>query len=103
MIRRPPRSTLFPYTTLFRSRAPRAGVLLRHAVPGNRPSDPMLDDRRALDPSTQTQPLCKGCLGPKCKACIGTSHLKTKGAAPATWGGKQSLTIDRVILLGHRP
>src|SRR2546430_5507440 len=25
MIRRPPRSTLFPYTTLFRSRASRAG------------------------------------------------------------------------------
>src|SRR5258708_25302505 len=25
MIRRPPRSTLFPYTTLFRSRATRAG------------------------------------------------------------------------------
>src|SRR5258705_7675014 len=25
MIRRPPRSTLFPYTTLFRSRAPAAG------------------------------------------------------------------------------
>src|SRR5258707_10718037 len=32
MIRRPPRSTLFPYTTLFRSpRAPGAGDLLRHA------------------------------------------------------------------------
>src|SRR2546421_8016389 len=26
MIRRPPRSTLFPYTTLFRSRAPVVGV-----------------------------------------------------------------------------
>src|SRR2546429_2953083 len=26
MIRRPPRSTLFPYTTLFRSRPPRYGV-----------------------------------------------------------------------------
>src|SRR2546422_6851541 len=25
MIRRPPRSTLFPYTTLFRSRGPRGG------------------------------------------------------------------------------
>src|SRR3712207_7985614 len=25
MIRRPPRSTLFPYTTLFRSRLPRSG------------------------------------------------------------------------------
>src|SRR2546430_10021542 len=32
MIRRPPRSTLFPYTTLFRSRSPRpAAVLFRDA------------------------------------------------------------------------
>src|SRR2546430_11147417 len=31
MIRRPPRSTLFPYTTLFRSRR------ARRAVPGRRP------------------------------------------------------------------
>src|SRR5260221_6316124 len=30
MIRRPPRSTLFPYTTLFRS----TGVEQQHAVPG---------------------------------------------------------------------
>src|SRR3712207_7468665 len=27
MIRRPPRSTLFPYTTLFRSEVPRVGVV----------------------------------------------------------------------------
>src|SRR3712207_8941191 len=35
MIRRPPRSTLFPYTTLFRSRAPRLPPcgLHRRAVP----------------------------------------------------------------------
>src|SRR2546422_5962714 len=33
MIRRPPRSTLFPYTTLFRSRlVPRSGIA--HAVDG---------------------------------------------------------------------
>src|SRR6266567_4047060 len=32
MIRRPPRSTLFPYTTLFRSQPPALG--LRHDVPG---------------------------------------------------------------------
>src|SRR2546422_7931021 len=32
MIRRPPRSTLFPYTTLFRS-APRAGTALGRARP----------------------------------------------------------------------
>src|SRR5437660_3484071 len=38
MIRRPPRSTLFPYTTLFRSSAPGHG---RHGrVRGRRPSGP---------------------------------------------------------------
>src|SRR5258706_11769012 len=42
MIRRPPRSTLFPYTTLFRSRAPGGGRLDRsealpvHGRRGNR-------------------------------------------------------------------
>src|SRR6476620_12483979 len=33
MIRRPPRSTLFPYTTLFRSRARQDGPPSRHAAP----------------------------------------------------------------------
>src|SRR5258707_3031670 len=40
MIRRPPRSTLFPYTTLFRSRKRHARLghgLLRDPVPGGRP------------------------------------------------------------------
>src|SRR3712207_7256767 len=45
MIRRPPRSTLFPYTTLFRSRGPGAGQLPEpggQAVPerGERQHDP---------------------------------------------------------------
>src|SRR2546425_9519412 len=31
MIRRPPRSTLFPYTTLFRSMTPKRGSYLRRA------------------------------------------------------------------------
>src|SRR5258708_21648879 len=35
MIRRPPRSTLFPYTTLFRSR-PRRNLLLPHQPPERR-------------------------------------------------------------------
>src|SRR3712207_9124654 len=34
MIRRPPRSTLFPYTTLFRSAEPRLVVLLGGGVTG---------------------------------------------------------------------
>src|SRR3712207_6899882 len=36
MIRRPPRSTLFPYTTLFRSRAPRSmATTTRQASPAS--------------------------------------------------------------------
>src|SRR5436305_7808052 len=34
MIRRPPRSTLFPYTTLFRSAAEKAGYAARDMVSG---------------------------------------------------------------------
>src|SRR5438874_8162588 len=36
MIRRPPRSTLFPYTTLFRSQQGRAGGRRSHAMPRGR-------------------------------------------------------------------
>src|SRR2546429_1755468 len=47
MIRRPPRSTLFPYTTLFRSRSsgkprpdtPRASAIWWVCVPSRRPRD----------------------------------------------------------------
>src|SRR5438309_4509989 len=40
MIRRPPRSTLFPYTTLFRSRRPRSRLRLRtaHRAPAPAPA-----------------------------------------------------------------
>src|SRR3712207_7687774 len=36
MIRRPPRSTLFPYTTLFRSSPTVASLILAGAPPGDR-------------------------------------------------------------------
>src|SRR3712207_7821237 len=35
MIRRPPRSTLFPYTTLFRSQDPEARRLAAETLPGD--------------------------------------------------------------------
>src|SRR3712207_7124617 len=44
MIRRPPRSTLFPYTTLFRSG--RGGNHLLGRVLGTRDRSPAHDDRR---------------------------------------------------------
>src|SRR3712207_9133211 len=48
MIRRPPRSTLFPYTTLFRSRAPRGAgaAVARGAAPGARAAGPPDRPRR---------------------------------------------------------
>src|SRR3712207_7797721 len=53
MFRRPPRSTLFPYTALFRSRlADRGRAGGRDAVPGERPArrrrDGAMTARRAL-------------------------------------------------------
>src|SRR2546422_4848044 len=53
MIRRPPRSTLFPYTTLFRSRFTpdaRRPALRLHEPPDGRGSgrDPRLDPARAV-------------------------------------------------------
>src|SRR2546427_9433414 len=36
MIRRPPRSTLFPYTTLFRSHEPEEGGNMQHEIDCNR-------------------------------------------------------------------
>src|SRR2546430_10909828 len=40
MIRRPPRSTLFPYTTLFRSRRPRAtGIAWHRPAAGDAAAD----------------------------------------------------------------
>src|SRR3712207_7012643 len=48
MIRRPPRSTLFPYTTLFRSRQ-----LLDRRPPPPRPAHPVLLRR----PNRSTQPV----------------------------------------------
>src|SRR2546421_2468102 len=40
MIRRPPRSTLFPYTTLFRSRPDRLRCLLTPTLPATSPPLP---------------------------------------------------------------
>src|SRR2546425_4117347 len=50
MIRRPPRSTLFPYTTLFRSRAGRAAPAARHV---ERAGPPVR--RRPPDRSTRSE------------------------------------------------
>src|SRR5262245_66651878 len=49
MIRRPPRSTLFPYTTLFRSRSSSSAEGTQHALP------PLPYDAAALEPHIDAQ------------------------------------------------
>src|SRR3712207_7159618 len=51
MIRRPPRSTLFPYTTLFRSGKARAGVVQPH---GAGVTVQEVHDRRLVMPGLQS-------------------------------------------------
>src|SRR5256885_8184132 len=56
MIRRPPRSTLFPYTTLFRSVQQDAGIQLMHApYKGNAP---LLQDIRSEEHTSELQSPC---------------------------------------------
>src|SRR3712207_7961564 len=53
MIRRPPRSTLFPYTTLFRSREPQSRLTPRTSgglIPPPRPPPPNLRSLRERQP-----------------------------------------------------
>src|SRR2546422_7803133 len=60
MIRRPPRSTLFPYTTLFRSLRPQCGAhgpreITRRAVLGRDGARPRRIDRREIGDRKSTR------------------------------------------------
>src|SRR3712207_8619410 len=62
MIRRPPRSTLFPYTTLFRS-MPVVGLDVGHEVESGRAGEAGLDAVHALDPAEQLVVVAVGLAG----------------------------------------
>src|SRR2546422_8039096 len=55
MIRRPPRSTLFPYTTLFRSRLGSVVALLPDRRGGNRPSSRANRESRSEEHTSELQ------------------------------------------------
>src|SRR3712207_6878952 len=57
MIRRPPRSTLFPYTTLFRSKAEPDGYTVLMANQGPMVVNPHLFKNVKIDPLTAFDPL----------------------------------------------
>src|SRR3712207_8988264 len=66
MIRRPPRSTLFPYTTLFRS------LRLQHHLEGERAAGTGAPDRGALAHRAGSEPA--GCLPLQQGGCAGTER-----------------------------
>src|SRR3712207_8299505 len=70
MIRRPPRSTLFPYTTLFRSWAGSCWYYLRYLDPG--------DDERMVDPELE-----RYWLGPRGDGDVGGVDLYVGGVEHA--------------------
>src|SRR2546430_9603623 len=73
MIRRPPRSTLFPYTTLFRSEKMKVGAYVKNGAQQERL--PLLDDRlfRKLQK--------KGVVTGKMISCRQVTSPKFKGLA----------------------
>src|SRR2546425_7106915 len=83
MIRRPPRSTLFPYTTLFRSRSAPKGSRARSrasaAPPGTRP---MLAIVRSEEHTSELQSLaylvCRLLLEKKKKKTLKTARIQLR-------------------------
>src|SRR5690242_21348274 len=61
MIRRPPRSPLFPYTTLFRSRERGARAAARQFRPGGAGGDRHAGGRAALEGAEAVRPPASGC------------------------------------------
>src|SRR2546425_7966775 len=55
MIRRPPRSTLFPYTTLFRSVGARVPHPVRQGLPHGEPRPRALAARRTARPGVRSE------------------------------------------------
>src|SRR3712207_6862266 len=82
MIRRPPRSTLFPYTTLFRSQGVGVGVVMQ-TVWGTGPTDVYLG---GYYHSTGT--------GTWTKAMLPASARSGYGGYKAMWGDRKSTRLN---------
>src|SRR5438034_6348345 len=92
MIRRPPRSTLFPYTTLFRSchgshrhRGPRGGGLVTRDDQRHRHQDEVANGSRSEEHTSELQShsdlVCRLLLEKKKKKKINQHTTKTKTTA----------------------
>src|SRR3712207_7233383 len=74
MIRRPPRSTLFPYTTLFRSWGGQGGHRLSFRVSGTMPVQSSRPSRKA----GLSQKICRSDLSSRPRSEEHTSELQSR-------------------------
>src|SRR2546422_7396078 len=92
MIRRPPRSTLFPYTTLFRSRAVAGGQVSRCCLSGrllagfacrNRPLGAGRSEEHTSELQSRLHLVCRLLLEKK-KIRVHTTTILGRAAVPCT-------------------
>src|SRR5260221_6923255 len=79
MIRRPPRSTLFPYTTLFRSGWPVHGALRRSRLEHGRARPHLRSEEHTSELQSHSDLVCRLLLGKKNKITHGphtSRHFK---------------------------
>src|SRR3712207_8161092 len=84
MIRRPPRSTLFPYTTLFRSGVHRETVLIR------KDGIELIGDEAVLKPDRSTSP-----CGPSGFCVRGVENVTITGFTIRNFEGFGIIALDR--------
>src|SRR4051794_41337744 len=85
MIRRPPRSTLFPYTTLFRSQSSTASLIIASASSGvlpwlTIPSSGQRSEEHTSELQSPVHLVCRLLLEKKKKALRRTRNPNTKSA-----------------------
>src|SRR5688572_31591537 len=96
MIRRPPRSTLFPYTTLFRSRSSLRSDIQTWARQTRRPHEPRIGYRLALQ-GTSKAVNTKTSWGPDRKSTrLNSSHSQISYAVFCL-KKKKKQTVDTAI------
>src|SRR2546427_11573119 len=102
MIRRPPRSTLFPYTTLFRSdplrRLPEPGVLGRRLADHDRRIDGVAAHRDRADPEDREELGGRVVPGVVAEGPFGRQVVLCDGAFEDDLGFRRHLEVDRLAL-----